>query len=62
MNCRRIELKERSEEEHARAEEEKKKAFHELQAKLQDVKGKDVKALDEDVERRYYSFVIILHY
>jgi hypothetical protein len=50
---RRAELKERSEEEHARDAEEKKKAFQEMQAKLSEVKGRDVKELDEDVERRY---------
>jgi hypothetical protein len=33
--------------------EEKKKAYHEMQAKLSEVKGKDVKELDPEVERRY---------
>ena len=53
LSCRRAELRERSEEEHARDTEEKKQAFNEFQAKLGEVKGKDVKELDPEVERRY---------
>ena len=47
-------MQKKSEEEHARATEEKKQAFQEFQAKLSDVKGKEVKELDPEVEKRYY--------
>ena len=51
MERRRQELKEKSEEEQRRAEAEKKKAYQELQSKLSDVKGKDVKELDAEVKQ-----------
>jgi hypothetical protein len=46
-------LREQSEEEKRRAEVENKQRNQEMHAKLSEIKGKDVKELDVEVERKY---------
>lgn len=46
-------MREQSEEEKRRAEVENKQRNQEMHAKLSEIKGKDVKELDVEVERKY---------
>ena len=57
--CRRAELREQSEDERQRAELENKQRNEEYTAKLSEIKGRDVKEMNEEVERRYIFLQVL---